>query len=94
MNQTVIEFDEEDPIHVKIFDMIADCLGISKDNIKMHFSIIADLGADSLDIVELILAIEDEFGVQISDEEVANIKTVSDLISYIKRRKTGVSDLF
>ncbi|MFB0917514.1 MAG: acyl carrier protein [Clostridiaceae bacterium] len=66
----------------KISEIIADKLGLSADEIKMDSSF-EDLGADSLDIVELIMAIEDEFGIQVSDEEAEKAKTVGDVVNYI-----------
>lgn len=66
----------------KISEIIADKLGLSADGIKMDSSF-EDLGADSLDIVELIMAIEDEFGIQVSDEEAEKAKTVGDVVNYI-----------
>lgn len=68
----------------KVRGIIADKLSIDEDDIKMETSFIDDLGADSLDIVELMLALEDEFEIEISDEEAENISTVSDVVEYIK----------
>lgn len=68
----------------KVRGIIADKLSIDEADIKMETSFIDDLGADSLDIVELMLALEDEFEIEISDEEAENISTVSDVVEYIK----------
>ena len=68
----------------KVRGIIADKLSIDEDDIKMETSFIDDLGADSLDIVELMLALEDEFEIEISDEEAENISTVSNVVEYIK----------
>lgn len=68
----------------KVRGIIADKLSVDEDDIKMETSFIDDLGADSLDIVELMLALEDEFEIEISDEEAENISTVSDVVEYIK----------
>lgn len=63
--------------------MISDQFGIDEDDIDMDTSFKDDLNADSLDLVELIMAIEDEFDLQVADEEVENIQTVRDAVNYI-----------
>jgi acyl carrier protein len=74
-------------IEGKVKSIIADQLGVSEDEIKMESSFIEDLGADSLDIVELVMAMEEEFEIEIPDEEAENIKTVGDAINYINTHK-------
>ncbi len=74
-------------IEVKVKSIIADQLGVGEDEIKPESSFIEDLGADSLDIVELVMAMEEEFEVEIPDEEAENIKTVGDAINYINTHK-------
>lgn len=74
-------------VEAKVKSIIADQLGVSEDEIKMESSFIEDLGADSLDIVELVMAMEEEFEVEIPDEEAENIKTVGDAINYINSHK-------
>ncbi len=71
----------------KVKSIIAEQLGVSEDEIKPTSSFIEDLGADSLDIVELVMAMEEEFEVEIPDEEAENIKTVQDAINYINTHK-------
>jgi acyl carrier protein len=68
----------------KIKKIIAEQLGIGEDEIKMDSSFVDDLGADSLDIVELIMALETEFDLEIPDEEAEKISTVGDVVEYIK----------
>lgn len=68
----------------KIIDLIAEKLGKKKEQVKLDSRLVEDLGADSLDVVELIMTFEDEFGVSLPDEEVAKMKTVGDIVSYIK----------
>lgn len=75
------------PIESKVKSIIADQLGVGEDEIKAESSFIEDLGADSLDIVELVMAMEEEFEVEIPDEEAENIKTVGDAINYINTHK-------
>jgi acyl carrier protein len=74
-------------IEGKVKSIIADQLGVSEDEIKMESSFIEDLGADSLDIVELVMAMEEEFEIEIPDEEAENIKSVGDAINYINTHK-------
>ena len=74
-------------IEQKVKNIIADQLGVGEDEIKITSSFIEDLGADSLDIVELVMAMEEEFEVEIPDEEAENIKTVQDAVSYITTHK-------
>ena len=74
-------------IETKVKSIIADQLGVGEDEIKPESSFIEDLGADSLDIVELVMAMEEEFEVEIPDEEAENIKTVGDAINYIHTHK-------
>ncbi len=66
-----------------ITSVVADQLGVEAGEIKESSSFIEDFGADSLDLVELVMAFEDEFGVTIPDEDVENIKTVSDAADFI-----------
>lgn len=64
--------------------VIIDLLGTDEDSITMDSSFVEDLGADSLDLVELIMALETEFDIEIPDEEAENISTVGDAVNYIK----------
>ena len=68
----------------KVKSVIADQLGVDEDSITMDSSFVDDLGADSLDIVELIMGLETEFDLEIPDEEAENILSVGDAVSYIK----------
>jgi len=68
----------------KVRKIIAEQLGIEEDEITMESSFIDDLGADSLDIVELIMALEEEFDLEIPDSEAEKITTVGDVVEYIK----------
>jgi acyl carrier protein len=70
-------------VEAKIKAIIAEQLGIDEDEVVNEASFIDDLGADSLDLVELIMALEEEFGQEISDEEAENIQTVQEAIDYI-----------
>lgn len=68
----------------KIQDIIAEKLSVEKEEITLESSFIEDLNADSLDIVELIMALEDELEMEIPDEDVEGFKTVGDVVSYVK----------
>jgi acyl carrier protein len=74
-------------IEQKVKNIIAEQLGVGEDEIKPTSSFIEDLGADSLDIVELVMAMEEEFEVEIPDEEAENIKTVQDAVNYVTTHK-------
>ncbi len=68
----------------RIKEIIAEQLGVEEKDVSLSASFIEDLGADSLDIVELIITFEEEFEVEISDEEAEKILTVGDAINYIR----------
>ena len=70
-------------VEAKVKKIIAEQLGISEDEITPDASFVEDLGADSLDLVELVMTLEEEFGKEISDEEAEKIQTVRDAIDYI-----------
>lgn len=68
----------------KITSIIVEQLGVEADKVKPDASFIDDLGADSLDIVELVMAIEEEFDIEVPDEEAEKLKTVQDVSSYLE----------
>ncbi len=70
----------------KVKRIIAERLEIDPGDISLDAEFISDLGADSLDIVELLMSLEDEFDLEISDEEAEQIKTVKDAVDYINER--------
>lgn len=74
-------------IFEKVRDIIVKELNVSKDKVTLETHLIDDLGADSLDAVSLLMAIEDEFNIEISDDEVQNMKKVADLINCIEKAK-------
>ena len=71
----------------KVRDIVVDQLGVEADEVNIDSTFIDDLGADSLDIVELIMAFEEEFGIEIPDEAAEKIKTVQDVVYYIDQNK-------
>ena len=78
---------QDQEILSKVKAMVASQLGKSEDEITLEASFIEDLGADSLDLVELIMSMEDEFGFEISDEDAESIITVQDAINFITEGK-------
>ena len=71
----------------KVRDIVVEQLGLEADEVTIESTFIDDLGADSLDIVELIMAFEEEFGIEIPDEAAEKIKTVQDVVTYIDQHK-------
>ncbi len=69
----------------KVCKMLADQLGIAADTIKPESEVIKDLGADSLDVVELMMALEEDYGITLPDGEVENIKTVGDIVEMLNK---------
>lgn len=68
----------------KVRDIISEQLGIDPEEIKMESSFVDDLGADSLDVVELIMALETEFDLEIADEDAEKVATVGDVVEYLR----------
>ena len=71
------------PIEEKVKDIIVEQLGVNPEQVTPQASFIEDLGADSLDIVELVMAFEEEFGIEIPDDAAESIVTVGDAVKYI-----------
>ncbi len=70
-------------VQEKIKDIIVEQLGVTPEKVKLEAKFIEDLGADSLDIVELVMAMEEEFDLEIPDEDAEKLKTVNDVQSYL-----------
>jgi acyl carrier protein len=73
-------------VQPKVKDVIVEQLGVDPDRVKAEASFIDDLGADSLDIVELVMAMEEEFGIEIPDEDAEKLKTVADVSNYLQAK--------
>jgi acyl carrier protein len=71
-------------VEEKVKRIIVDQLGVDEDEVKPEASFVDDLGADSLDVVELVMALEEEFGLEINDEDAEKIGTVKQAIEYIQ----------
>ncbi|MBZ2171273.1 MAG: acyl carrier protein [Desulfovibrio sp.] len=74
-------------VEEKISKIIMDQLGVSAEEVKPEASFVEDLGADSLDLTELIMAMEEEFGIEIDDDDAQKILKVQDAIAYIKNKQ-------
>jgi acyl carrier protein len=80
-NQTVASVEE------RVIDIVCENLGVSKEQVTRNTSFIEDIGADSLDIVELVMELEEEFEITIPDDQAEKIKTVGEAIDYIEREQ-------
>ena len=74
------------PVEERVKEIICEQLGVEEDEVTPNAKFIEDLGADSLDTVELVMAFEEEFGMEIPDEDAEKITTVGDAIRYIKEK--------
>jgi len=74
-----------DTTEARVKEIIVEELGVEADKVTSDASFVDDLGADSLDTVELVMAFEEEFGIDIPDEDAEQMRTVGDAISYIKK---------
>ena len=75
------------PIDQRVKDIIVEQLGVKPDQVTSEAKFIEDLGADSLDTVELIMALEEEFGIEVPDEQAEKLTTVGDVIKYIEEHQ-------
>jgi acyl carrier protein len=80
-----------DAIYEKVKDIIVDTLAVEEDKVTPEANFRDDLGADSLDLVELIMAFEDEFGGRISDDDARSITTVQGAVSFLEEHTTAES---
>ena len=71
----------------KVRDILCDQLDLEQDEVTITSNIVENLGADSLDMVDLVMSIEDEFELEVADEDVEGIKTVGDIVRYIEENK-------
>jgi len=74
-----------DNIESKVKEIIVEQLGVSADQLKHEAKFIEDLGADSLDTVELVMAFEEEFGIEVPDEDAEKLQSVGDIITYVNK---------
>ena len=76
-------------VEEKVKHIIVEQLGVDEDEVTAEASFVDDLGADSLDVVELVMALEEEFGLEISDEDAEKLRTVKQAIEYIEANAKG-----
>ena len=69
----------------KVRDMLAKQLNLSADQIKPESDVVKDLGADSLDVVELLISLEDDYGISIPEDDIVNVKTVQDIVDMVEK---------
>lgn len=74
-----------DTIQEKVTEIIVEQLGVSADQVKPESKMIEDLGADSLDAVELVMAVEEEFGIEVPDEEAEKLVSVGDIVAHVEK---------
>ncbi len=72
-------------MYEKVREMLAKQLNLSVDKITRESDVVKDLGADSLDVVELLISLEDEYGISIPEDDIVNVKTVGDIVEMIER---------
>ena len=71
----------------KVRELVAEQLGISQDTIKLESNILEDLGADSLDVIEMLMTLEEEYGITIPDEQISQVKTIGQIVDLIEKLK-------
>ena len=81
----------EKTIEQRVKDIIVEQLGVNPEQVTPNASFIEDLGADSLDIVELVMAFEEEFSVEVPDEDAEKLQTVGDVVKYIEEKASKQS---
>lgn len=72
----------------KIREIIVDQLGVSEESVNIETNLMKDLEADSLDAVEIIMAIEDEYGIEVPDEDAEKFQVVSDIVKYVEEKNS------
>ena len=71
----------------KVKELVAEQLGISPETIKPESNILEDLGADSLDVIEMLMTLEEEYGITIPDEQISQVKTIKQIVELIEKLK-------
>lgn len=76
-------------VEQEVIDIVVEQLGVDKEDVALSKSFVEDLNADSLDLTELIMTLEERFGCEISEEEAEKLRTVGDVVTYIKKVKSA-----
>jgi acyl carrier protein len=76
-----------EPLATRVQSIVGSQLGVEIDSVVPEASLLDDLGADSLDVVELVMALEEEFGIEVPDDDVENIRTIGDIVTYLGKRE-------
>ena len=71
----------------RVHSIVGTHLGVAMDLLAPEANLLDDLGADSLDVVELVMALEEEFGIEVPDQDVEDIRTIGDIVSYLDKRE-------
>ena len=71
----------------KVKELVAEQLGIKAESIKEDSNILEDLGADSLDVIEMLMTLEDEYGITIPDDQISQVKTIGEIVNLIEKCK-------
>lgn len=74
-----------DATYSKVVSMLSEQLNVDPNRISLESDVIKDLGADSLDVVQMLMALEDDFGITVSEDEASNLRTVSDIVALIDK---------
>ena len=74
-------------VEARVADLIVEQLGVTREEVVAKASLVDDLGADSLDVVELVMSMEESFNIEIPDDEAEKIQTIGDAVSYVKERR-------
>lgn len=73
-------------VYEKIVSLLSEQLGIDKEKITPDSDVVKDLGADSLDVVQMLMAMEEEYGITVSEDDAANLRTVSDIVAILEKK--------
>ncbi|MDY2879646.1 MAG: acyl carrier protein [Candidatus Borkfalkiaceae bacterium] len=73
-------------VYEKIVSLLSEQLGIDKEKITPESDVVKDLGADSLDVVQMLMAMEEEYGITVSEDDAANLRTVSDIVAILEKK--------
>ena len=74
-----------DETYSKVVSMLSEQLNVDSNRISLESDVIKDLGADSLDVVQMLMSLEDDFGITVSEDEASNLRTVSDIVALIDK---------